>query len=176
MKNILLTIAASIIALSAVNAQQAKLEPGATMPVLNEKLRNATSGRDMVYSIATEKNGLLVIFSCNTCPFVIKNEGTIAKTVEYAKSKGVGVVIINSNEAKRSGDDSYEAMQAYAKKQGYAVPYLVDENSKLADMYGANHTPEIYLFNGSKTLVYRGAMNDNPGSPSEAKVMYINSA
>jgi thioredoxin-related protein len=56
------------------------------------------------------------------------------------------------------------------------VPYLVDEDSKLADMFGASHTPEIFLFNSKGKLVYKGAMNDNPGNPEEAKVKYIENA
>jgi thioredoxin-related protein len=122
------------------------------------------------------KNGVLVMFSCNTCPFVIKNQAPTKATMDYAKAHNIGMVIINSNEAKREGDDSYAAMQKYAKSQNYNVPYLVDEDSKLADMFGASHTPEIFLFNSKGKLVYKGAMNDNPGNPEEAKVKYIENA
>lgn len=86
------------------------------------------------------------------------------------------MVIINSNEAKRDGDDSYKEMTAYAKKQGYTVPYLADDNSTVADQFGANHTPEVFLFDKNGKLVYKGAMNDNPGDPTGYKKMYINDA
>ena len=125
---------------------------------------------------AEKSNGLLVMFSCNTCPFVIKNEPITKKAMEYAAAHNIGMVIINSNEAKRGDDDSYEAMKKFAKEQGYTVPYLVDESSKLADLFGANHTPEVFLFNNKHKLVYKGAMNDNPSDPNGYKKMYIEDA
>jgi thioredoxin-related protein len=176
MKKTLLTIAASIISLAATYAQQTKLQPGDGLPRVSTEMQDATNGGNKAYYAAAGKNGLLVMFSCNTCPFVVKNEQTTLKTIEYAKAHGVGVVIINSNEAKREGDDSYNAMKTYGAQKGYTVPYLVDANSKLADAFGANHTPEIFLFSKENKLVYKGAMNDNPGNPGEAKITYINNA
>jgi hypothetical protein len=179
MKNTILAIVASIITLAAGNtyAQQTKqLQPGDALPRVSTEMISATNGSAMPYFKPADKNGLLVIFSCNTCPFVVKNETTISKTIAYARAHNVGVVIINSNEAKRQGDDSFDAMKAYAAKQGYEVPYLEDKNSKLADAFGANHTPEIFLFNNKNVLVYKGAMNDNPGSPDKAEVIYVNNA
>ncbi len=178
MKNTFLavaTVAMSIVS-GASFAQSAQMEPGAKLPMVDATMKDASRGADMPYYKAADKNGLIVMFSCNTCPFVVKNESTIKKTMEYAKAHGVGVVVINSNEAKRDGDDSYQAMKKYSKAQGYTVPYLVDENSKLADMFGANHTPEVFLFNSKSILVYKGAMNDNPGNPEKAEVMYISKA
>ncbi len=175
MKKALLAVAATVITMSATFAQ-ANLQPGDGLPRVSTKMKDASGGKEMAYYEAAGKNGLLVIFSCNTCPFVVKNEGTTAKTLAYAKEHNVGVVIINSNEAKRSGDDSYNAMATYGKKQGYNIPYLVDEGSQLADAFGANHTPEIFLFSNSNKLVYKGAMNDNPGTPGDAKISYINNA
>ncbi len=77
---------------------------------------------------------------------------------------------------RRSDADGFDAMKTYANTQQYTVPYLVDENSKLADLFGANHTPEVFLFNNQGTLVYKGAMNDNPGNPAEYKKMFIEEA
>ena len=152
-----------------------QLNPGDNLPALETNLRNA-NGKNTTMKAATKENGLLVMFSCNTCPFVIKNQPITKKTIEYAEAHHIGMVIINSNEAQRGDADSYEAMQQYAKAQGYTVPYLVDENSKLADLFGASHTPEVFLFNNKNKLVYRGAMNDNPGDPGSYKVMYIQNA
>jgi len=67
-------------------------------------------------------------------------------------------------------------MKKYAADQGYTVPYVIDENAALADMFGASHTPEIYLFNNQRKLVYKGAMNDNPSNPGSYKTMYIQDA
>jgi len=152
-----------------------KLIPGNQLPSAEVNLLNA-NGASTSLKASSKENGLLVMFSCNTCPFVIKNETTTKKTMEFATAHKVGMVIINSNQAKRNDEDSYQAMKEFAKKQGYTVPYLVDEGSKLADQFGANHTPEIFLFNNNGVLVYKGAMNDNPSSPESAKKIYIEDA
>ena len=176
MKTIILTLA-TILATCSVAAvfAQDKLNPGDDIPSMNQQLQNATGKAVNIISAAKE-NGLLVMFSCNTCPFVIKNQPITKKVMEYAAAHKVGMVIINSNEAKRADDDSYAAMAKYAKEQGYTVPYLVDQNSSLADLFGANHTPEVFLFNSKNKLVYKGAMNDNPSSPDSYKKMYVEDA
>ncbi len=178
MKNTILAIAAFLFTASAVTtyAQDKQLQPGDDLPKVNTEMLSATDGNTLPYYKSADKNGLLVMFSCNTCPFVVKNESTTLKTIAYARALGVGVVIINSNEAKREGDDSFGEMKAYAMKHGYTVPYLEDKGSKLADAFGANHTPEIFLFSNKSKLVYKGAMNDNPGDPGSAQVIYINNA
>lgn len=152
-----------------------KLKPGDDLPASETSMRNAT-GKNTTLKSASGQNGLLVMFSCNTCPFVIKNEPITKKTMEFAAAHNVGMVIINSNQAKRTGDDSFEEMKKFAKEQGYTVPYLVDENSAMADMFGANHTPEVFLFNSKNKLVYKGAMNDNPSNPGEYKKAYVEDA
>lgn len=174
----MLLAAAMLLALPLATIAQDKktLQPGDVMPKAGTRMQNAGQGGEMYYHDAMGKGGLLVMFSCNTCPFVIKNQSATLQTIEYAKAKGVGVAVINSNEARRDGDDAVAAMKDYAAKQGYKVPYLVDKDSKLADAFGANHTPEIFLFDKAGKLVYKGAMNDNPGNPGDVKEVYINSA
>lgn len=177
MKKIILAAATVLLAsATALYAQSASLNPGDKLPAASKALRNATAGDEIKLSNVSGKNGLLVMFSCNTCLFVIRNQAVTMKTIQYAQMHDIGVVILNSNAAKRNGDDSYKAMKEYAKEQRYTVPYVVDEDSKLADAFGAGHTPEIYLFNKDNILVYKGAMNDNPGNPTEAKTMYIREA
>jgi thioredoxin-related protein len=163
------------------HAQSAdKLNIGDDLPSMATPLKNANPsthyGTSTTYASLVKDNGLLVMFSCNTCPFVIKNQSVTNKVIEYANSHNVGVVVINSNEAQRDGADSYDAMNKYVQAQGFRAPYLVDENSKLADLFGASHTPEVFLFNRQGKLVYKGAMNDNPGSPKEAKQFYVKDA
>ena len=150
------------------------LNPGDEMPT-HIRLKNA-NGRPITFEEVRQKNGLLVMFSCNTCPFVIKNEPITKKVMEYAAAHEVGMVILNSNEGKRNDDDSYDAMVKFAKEQHYTVPYLLDGDSRIADIFGANHTPEVYLFNHLGILVYKGAMNDNPGDATGYKKMYIEDA
>lgn len=160
---------------TAVSPADEKMKIGDALPSADVNMKNA-NGKDVSLNSAMGQDGLLVMFSCNTCPFVIKNQPTTKQVMEYAKAHHIGMVVINSNEAKRGDDDSYNEMQKYAKEQGYTTPYLVDADSKFADMFGANHTPEVFLFDKNKKLVYKGAMNDNPGDPTGAKTMYVNNA
>ena len=93
-----------------------------------------------------------------------------------AEKYGIGVVILNSNEGQRNGEDSPKAMEEYNKKMGYQVPYLIDKNHKLADAFGATRTPELFMFNKEGKLVYHGAIDDNPGDAHNVTVHYINDA
>ena len=178
MKTTIFAIAAffaSIALVPATSFAQDKLNPGDNLPGGEIALQNA-NGTSTTLKESNGENGLLVMFSCNTCPFVIKNQPITKKTLAYATAHHIGVVIVNSNEQQRGDADSYAEMKKYAKEQGYDVPYVVDKNSELADMFGANHTPEIFLFNKAGKLAYKGAMNDNPGNPESYKKMYIEEA
>ena len=134
---------------------------GSPIPKPDLKMKDV-SGKEISLQEARTDKGLLVMFSCNTCPYVIKNQSRAYEVCEYALGSGLGVAVLNSNEAQRSADDSYEDMKAYAKEQGYGWYYMVDQNSSLADAFGANRTPECFLFDGSGKLVYHGAIDDNP--------------
>ncbi|RYY88514.1 MAG: thioredoxin family protein [Chitinophagaceae bacterium] len=140
-----------------------ELPIGASIPKSDVKLKDV-SGKDVTLSSAKGANGLLVMFSCNTCPFVVKNQQRTIEIGNYALSKQVGVVLVNSNEALRGEDDSYDAMKSYASEQGYKWNYVVDSKSELADAFGATRTPECFLFDKDGKLVYHGAIDDNPGN------------
>ena len=83
-------------------------------------------------------------------------------TISAARQMKIGSIIINSNAGLRSSEDSYKAMQAYAKAQNYKTAYAVDENNLVADAFGATRTPECFLFDKDLKLVYHGAIDDNP--------------
>lgn len=138
---------------------------GAPLPNADVKMKDI-SGKEVSMAEAKTSKGLLVMFSCNTCPYVIKNQTRTYEVCKYAMGNGIGVVILNSNEAKRSEDDSFEDMKAYAKNQGYQWYYLVDQNSVIADAFGANRTPECFLFNSDGKLAYHGAIDDSPSDAS----------
>lgn len=142
-----------------------ELPIGAAMPNGDTKLKDI-SGKEVTLKDAKKKNGLLVMFSCNTCPYVVKNQQRTKEIGDYALQNNIGVVLINSNAAQRDGDDSFEAMKQYAKDQGYAWFYVVDEKNALADAFGANRTPENFLFDKDDKLVYHGAIDDNPDAVS----------
>lgn len=151
------------------------IDLGASIPMGTVKMQSVDKSMVALNDAKTDK-GLLVMFSCNTCPYVIKSQERTKEMLAYAKEMGIGVVIINSNEAKRDGDDSYRAMSKYAKAEGYTAPYLVDEKSALADAFGATRTPEVFLFDGNGTLKYKGAMEDNPANPSESEHIFLKDA
>ena len=128
-------------------------------------------------------NGLLVVFSCNTCPFVVGRgdktegwEGRYNGLAAQAESMGIGMVLVNSNEAKREGDDSFDAMKSHADAAGYTMPYLVDKDATLADAFGARTTPHVYLFNRDLKLAYRGSIDDNVNRADEVKKEYLQMA
>ena len=151
------------------------LQIGGIMPKADVKMLNI-SNKEISIKDVMKKNGVLVMFSCNTCPYVIKNEARIKAISEYALQNEVGVILLNSNEAYRENDDSFEAMKAYAKTQNFKWNYVVDKNHELADAFGANRTPECFLFNSNKTLVYHGAIDDSPADVNAIKRIHLKEA
>ena len=138
---------------------------GSSMPKADQKMKSI-SGKDISIKDVVKGKGVLVMFSCNTCPFVIKNQQRTVEIANYAQKMNVGVILLNSNEAQRAEDDSYDAMKKYAADQKFNWNYVVDKNNEMADAFGANRTPECYLFNKDLKLVYHGAIDDNPTDAS----------
>ncbi len=148
---------------------------GAPLPKPDLKLMDI-SGKEISLGGAQKANGLLVMFSCNTCPVVIANQGRTQAICQYASSKSIGVVLLNSNEANRNSSESLGEMQTYAKDQGYQWYYAIDKKSELADAFGANRTPECFLFDKSGKLVYHGAIDDNPSDPDQVGRQHLHQA
>lgn len=134
---------------------------GSAMPKSDLKMQDV-SGKEITMKDAKKENGVLVMFSCNTCPYVIKNQERTVAISQFAVKNNVGVIILNSNEAYRGNEDSFDEMKTYAKEQGYKWNYVVDKNHEIADAFGANRTPECFLFNKDLKLVYHGAIDDSP--------------
>jgi len=145
---------------------------GASMPNPDLKMKDV-SGKEISLNSAKKKNGLLVIFSCNTCPYVIKNQTRTIEVSKHAIANDIGVAILNPNEAYRGNEDSYEAMKEYAADQKYDWHYLVDQNHVMADAFGANRTPECFLFDKDGKLVYHGAIDDNPNDASSVNRKHL---
>ena len=124
----------------------------------------------------TSDNGLLVIFTCNTCPFVVMWEDRYKLVEQIAEENNIGLVYINSNYKKRKSDDSFERMQKHAKKMDYQFPYLLDEKSKLANIFGAKTTPHIFLSDNKNTLVFKGAIDDNYKEIKKVEKFYLKDA
>ncbi|WP_417590943.1 thioredoxin family protein [Owenweeksia hongkongensis] len=152
------------------------LSIGEKAPLADVKMKDV-SGKSLSLNDMKGENGLLVIFSCNTCPFVIGWEDQYPGLGKFTKKNNVGMVLVNSNEAKRAGEDSMEEMKAHYKDAGYNTPYVIDENHKLADAMGGKTTPHVYLFDKDMKLVYRGAINDKyENKEKKATKFYLNDA
>jgi peroxiredoxin len=148
---------------------------GSIMPKSDLKMKDV-SGKEISMAQAKGPKGVLVMFSCNTCPYVVKNQERTVSIAQYAQSKQLGVIVLNSNEAYRSDDDSYEAMKKYADDQKYKWSYVVDKNHEVADAFGANRTPEVYLFDKNLKLVYHGAIDDNPSEAEQVTRHHLKEA
>jgi len=144
------------------------LQIGSPVPEPDLKMKDI-SGKEVSFNDAMKKNGLLVMFSCNTCPVVKKYQPRTNEICQYALDNSFGVVLLNPNEAYRSDGDSYDDMKDYGKKENYKWYYVVDKNSVMADAFGATRTPEVFLFNKEGKLAYHGAIDDNQNNGDEAR-------
>ena len=158
------------------------LEIGATIPSPEKAMLNIDD-KEYSFNDLKKENGLLVIFSCNTCPFVIGNgsksegwENRYPELGDISKDLNIGMVLINSNAAKRDDGDSFADMQNHYEQKGYNSYYVIDPNSEIADAFGALTTPHVYLFDNNMKLVYRGAIDDNVKKRSEVKEYYLQDA
>lgn len=151
-----------------------ELPLNSALPEASYKMKDV-SGKDISLDEAKTAKGILVIFSCNTCPYVKLSETRIKEYSDYCSTNGIGCVIVNSNEAQRNEDDSPEEMNKYYKAQNLKCFYTIDVNSKLANAFGATRTPQCFLFN-AKGLVYKGAIDDNVKDPAAVKTPYLKDA
>ncbi len=107
------------------------------------------------------KPGLLVMFICNHCPFVIHLRKDIAKFASEYQQKGLGIVAISSNDIDNYPQDGPDKMKQEARSQGYTFPYLYDATQDVAKAYHAACTPDFFLFDAHHKLVYRGQFDDS---------------
>jgi thioredoxin-related protein len=176
MKKLLLAaLPITAIAMMAVSPVNDPLPIGSSLPKTEVKMKDI-SGKEVSFKDAMKENGLLVMFSCNTCPVVHKYESRTVESCKKALDKKIGVILLNSNEAYREKGDSYSDMKVYAGKLGYSWNYVVDENSAMADAFGAVRTPEVFLFDKSGKLVYHGAIDDNSNGPDEVTRKHLSIA
>lgn len=110
-------------------------------------------------------NGLLVMFICNHCPFVLHIADFLAPLARQLAQQGIGCVAISSNDVNNHPEDAPDKMVAFAAKHNFPFPYLYDESQAVAKAFDAACTPDFYLFDGDKKLVYRGQVDDaRPGN------------
>tara|TARA_B100001778_G_C18309330_1_gene503540 strand:+ start:131 stop:673 length:543 start_codon:yes stop_codon:yes gene_type:complete len=141
-------------------------------------LRNANEeigGQSLTLEQSAKENGLVVVFECNHCPYVVASVDRMNRMSEYCKSNQIGFIGINSNDASVYANDSFEHMVKRARN-GMPYAYLYDESQEIAHAYGAKRTPEFFLFDNNNTLVYRGRMDDSPRDPNQASTSELKDA
>ncbi|HLZ53480.1 MAG TPA: thioredoxin family protein [Verrucomicrobiae bacterium] len=124
-----------------------------------------TNGKTVALADFKDKSALLVLFICNHCPYVKHIRTGLAQLARDYSPRGVAVVAINSNDVANYPEDSPAKMKEEVKSAGYTFPYLYDESQAVAQAYRAACTPDIYLFDRNRKLVYRGQFDDSrPGN------------
>lgn len=120
-----------------------------------------TNGKTTSLADFSGKKALLVVFMCNHCPYVIHLKSALATFARDYQSKGLAVAGINSNDVENYPDDSLEKMAQDVAELGYGFPYLLDESQAVAKAYQAACTPDFFLFDKNRVLVYRGQFDDS---------------
>ena len=178
MKNLsLFTIPLLVLTLSFTysSSEMQELAIGEVGPMFDYEMMNI-DGNTITLNDVKAENGTLLIFSCNTCPFVHAWEDRYLEIEKIAAANGVGMIYVNPNEDIRDRGESLADNQERATMIGYTAPYTIDTDHQLADAYGATRTPHVYLMNSDNVLVFRGAIDDNSRSASDVENTYLRDA
>ena len=152
-------------------------ETPSTMALLGTKapqfrLPDVVSSRTVSLDDFKNAPALLVMFICNHCPYVKHVREHLAQLVREYQARGVAAVGVSSNDVSQFPDDGPEGMKQEARTAGYTFPYLFDETQEVAKEYRAACTPDFFVFDKDRRLVYRGQMDDsrpNSGRPVSGK-------
>ena len=123
-----------------------------------------------------DREAVVVAFWCNHCPYVIAWEDRFIRLQRDYADKGVAFVAICANDAVSYPQDSFENMAKRAREKAYPFPYLYDETQEVASAYGAERTPEIFLFDGDLRLAYHGAIDDDHKDPAAVRRHFLRDA
>lgn len=154
----------------------AQVKVGDVAPTFN--LKNV-DGKMVSLDDYRSQKGVIVIFTCNHCPYAKAYEDRIIALDKQYQPKGFPVVAINPNDVSIVPEDSYENMQVRAKEKGFTFPYLYDATQAVANAYGAERTPHVFLLkkSGDKfEVAYIGAIDDNYKDASAVKTRYVEQA
>jgi peroxiredoxin len=160
---------------TALAAPAAALQLGDPIPQREVKMRSV-DGRELSIADAAGSKGTLVIFTCNHCPWAKAWQGRIASLGNTYRQRGVGVIAINANDPAANAEDGFDAMVTRAKEVGFQFPYAVDAGSKVARAFGAERTPEVFVFDAAGKLVYHGTIDDNAEDANQVKQHYLGDA
>tara|TARA_B110000046_G_scaffold60804_1_gene68362 strand:+ start:175 stop:729 length:555 start_codon:yes stop_codon:yes gene_type:complete len=131
-------------------------------------LPDVITGGKVSLNQVSKKNGLVVIFICNHCPYVIHVIDQIVKLANDYLDKEIGFVAISSNDVVNYPNDDPKKMKLFAKEKDFPFPYLYDESQDIAKLYDAACTPDYSVFNSELNCVYRGQLDDSRPSNNES--------
>ena len=154
------------------NVQAKELSIGNEILGVDYILKNI-DGNNTSLDKLKKSNGILVVFSCNTCPWVIRWQDRYNILSAFSRKNDIGFVAVNSNARLHESVDSMDEMIYHATANEYGFPYVLDKDAKLAKAFGAMKTPHVYLFNSDNKLVYTGAIDDNAKSAKKVKNNYL---
>ncbi len=123
-----------------------------------------------------DKKAVVVVFSCNHCPYVQAYEARMVQLQQDYLPRGVTLVAVNSNDETGYPEDSFPNMVKRAKERGFNFPYLRDESQNVARQYGAICTPHCFAFDNKRQLQYKGRIDDNWRNPEEVKARDLRTA
>jgi len=128
-------------------------------------LSDVVSGNTIWLKAIPPKKALLILFICRHCPYVVHVQNEIAKLGRDYQKKEVTIIAISANDAKNFPDDSPDQLKAMAEKLGFTFPFCYDESQDVAKAYTAACTPDLFLFDKERKLVYRGQLDESrPGN------------
>lgn len=136
-------------------------------------------GKMVSLSSYKDAKGVIVVFTCNTCPYANGYEQRIIDLNNKYASKGFPMIAINPNDVSQQPEDSMEAMQKRAKEKNYTFPYVRDDSQEIAKRFGASKTPHTYILsnnNGKFKVEFIGAIDDNPRDAEGVNVRYAEDA
>ncbi|MBI2144723.1 thioredoxin family protein [Candidatus Woesearchaeota archaeon] len=132
----------------------------------------ATDGKTYMLRYFHNKEIIVVVFTCNHCPYAQAYEGRlVALAKEF--SKKAAFLAINANDASKYPQDGFENMRERAREKGFPFPYLYDETQETAKAYGALVTPHVFVFDASGKLAYQGGIDDSWDNPSAVTRTYL---
>lgn len=143
-----------------------KLEIGQRAPELSLP---GVDGKDCALASFKDKKVVVVVFTCNHCPYAQAYEDRLVSLQRDYADKGVQLIAVNANDAAGYPEDSFDNMVRRAQKKNFNFPYLRDENQRIARSYGAEYTPEVFVLNGKFEVRYIGRIDDNWQHPDKVR-------
>jgi peroxiredoxin len=166
-----------IFAVVSLVAQQGATSVGVVVGDLAPSFRlKNVDGKFVALDDYRTSKGLVVVFTCNHCPYSVKYEDRIIALAAETSRLGFPLIAINPNDPVKVPEDSYENMKVRAKDKGFTFPYIVDETQEVAKQYGAKRTPHVFVLvhnSGAWQVAYVGAIDDNANDPDKVESRFV---